>query len=64
MKNTYRVEMMTVKSYGAYMSGSNNYYVKTVEIEAETVAEAIEKAKKENADMVINENYVKKVEKN
>lgn len=62
MKNTYRVEMMTKEEYSAYMMGNMFCTVKTVEIEAETVEEAIAKAKAGYSNMFINKGYVKTVE--
>ena len=59
MKKAYRVERMTIANYDNYMSGSNNYHVELLNIEAENTKEAIELAKAEG--YVVNENYVKEV---
>ena len=58
---TYRIEMMTTNNYNKFMTGSNNYWVDKIDIEANTVEEAIEIVKKNNPEMVINTNYVKTV---
>ena len=58
---TYRIEMMTANHYHNFMMGGNNYWVDKVDVEANTAEEAIEIAKKNNPDMVINVNYVKTV---
>ena len=60
--NTYRIEMMTNADYDNYMTGGFNYWVHKVDIEANTKEEAVEIAKNNYCDMVINENYVKTVE--
>lgn len=57
---TYRVERMTVANYNRMMSGSNNYSVETLTIEANSKEEAVKKAKARN--YMVNENYVKSVE--
>lgn len=59
MKNTYIVERMTIANLCNYMSGSNNYSVETLYIEAESVEEAIEKASADGYE--VNKNYVKTV---
>jgi hypothetical protein len=58
---TYRIEMMTAKHYHEFMMGGNNYWVDRIDIEANTPEEAIEIAKKNNPEMVINTDYVKTV---
>ena len=58
---TYRIEMMTAKHYHEFMMGGNNYWVDRIDIEANTAEEAIEIAKKNNPEMVINTDYVKTV---
>ena len=58
---TYRIEMMTTNNYNKFMTGSNNYWVDKIDIEANTAEEAIEIVKKNNPEMVINTNYVKTV---
>ena len=58
---TYRIEMMTTNNYHKFMTGGNNYWVDKVDVEANTAEEAIEIAKKNNPEMVINTNYVKTV---
>jgi hypothetical protein len=58
---TYRIEMMTTNHYHNFMMGGNNYWVDKVDIEANTAEEAIEIAKKNNPEMIINTNYVKTV---
>lgn len=57
---TYRVERMTNKNYGAYMMGSNNYKVETIEVIAYDVDDAIRQAQTDG--YVVNKNYVKTVE--
>jgi len=59
---TYTIEMMTTNNYINYMAGSNNYCTETINVEANTVEEAILFAKNNNPAMIINENYVKTVE--
>ena len=63
---TYRIEMMTSESYHNYMCGSNNYFIKTIEVEADSKEEAIAivkaKNKENNDDYVINDKYVITVE--
>ena len=58
---TYRIEMMTTNNYNKFMTGSNNYWVDKIDIEANTAEEAVEIAKKNNPEMIINTNYVKTV---
>ena len=62
MKNTYRLEMMIKEEYDKMMRGEIWYHVDNAIIEAETIAEAIEKAHRMNPDMVINEGFVKTLE--
>ena len=58
---TYRIEMMSANNYNKFMTGSNNYWVDKIDIEANTAEEAVEIAKKNNPEMVINTDYVKTV---
>lgn len=58
---TYRVEMMTESDYHAYMTGSYNYWVRKIDIEANTAEEAVEIAKNNHPEMVINAEYVRTV---
>jgi predicted RNase H-like nuclease (RuvC/YqgF family) len=57
----YRIEMMTRSSYHNMMTGSNNYSVRKVDIEADTPNKAIEIAKANAPGMIINEEYIKTV---
>ena len=58
---TYRVEMMTRGDYHEMMTGGYNYWVRKVDIEANTAEEAVEIAKSNNPEMVINTDYVRTV---
>lgn len=58
---TYRIEMMTRSDYHEYMTGGYNYWVRKVDIEANTAEEAVEIAKRNNPNMVIHEDYVRTV---
>jgi hypothetical protein len=58
---TYRIEMMTRYDYNEYMTGGYNYRVDKVDIEANTAEEAVEIAKNDNPEMVINTGYVRTV---
>jgi hypothetical protein len=58
---TYRIEMMTTNDYHEFMMGGNNYWVNRIDVEANTTEEAIEIAKKNNPEMIINTTYVKTV---
>ena len=58
---TYRVEMMTRSDYNKFMMGDYNYWVRKVDIEADTISEAVEIAKYNNPEMVINADYVRTV---
>ena len=51
---TYRVEMMTRGDYHEYMIGGHNYRIRKVDIEANTAEEAVEIAKKNNPEMIVN----------
>lgn len=62
MKKTYKIEMMDNASYFAYLAGCANYYVKTIEIEANSKEEAIANAKVMFAGYVINDKKVYDVE--
>jgi thiamine pyrophosphate-dependent acetolactate synthase large subunit-like protein len=57
----YRVEMMTRGDYHEYMTGSYNYWIRKVDIEASTAEEAAEIAKNNHPEMVINTDYVRTV---
>lgn len=57
----YRVEMMTRSDYNKFMMGDYNYWVRKVDIEADTINEAVEIAKYNNPEMVINADYVRTV---
>ena len=54
----YRVEAMTKESYHEYMCGGNNYGVRNLDIEAISKEDAINRAKQENKNLIINEKYV------
>lgn len=56
----YTVERMTEEAYNNYMMGMNDYFVEVIEVEAESVEEAIEKASL--AGYVINAKSVKTIE--
>lgn len=58
----FRTEMMDETNYGKYMSGNFSYAVDYYDVEAETKAEAIAIAKKDNPSYHIN-TYVIEVEK-
>lgn len=58
---TYRVEMMTKGDYHEYMTGGYNCWVRKVDIEANTAEEAVEIAKNNSPEMVINTDYVRTV---
>ena len=58
---TYRIEMMTKGDYHDYMTGGNSFRVCKVDIEADTVEQAIAITKQENPEMMINVNYVRTV---
>lgn len=58
----YKIQMMTNDDYFSYMTGSNNYHIRYVTIEAENAKEAIAIAHKDFLGMIINERYVKTVE--
>lgn len=58
----FRTEMMDWANYNKYMSGSYSYAVDYYDVEAETKAEAIAIAKKDNPSYHIN-TYVIEVEK-
>ena len=52
----YRVQMMTADSYHAYMTGSWNYCINEEDIEAETAKDAVQIAKAQNPELIVNEN--------
>jgi hypothetical protein len=58
---TYRIEMMAKGDYHEYMVGGYNYRVHRVDIEANTAEEAVEVAKSNNPEMVINTDYIRTV---
>ena len=58
---TYRIEMMTRGDFHEYMTGGYNYWIRKVDIEANTAEEAVEIAKNNNPEMVINTDYVRTV---
>lgn len=62
MKKTYKIEMMDNANYSAYLAGDATYYVKTIEIEANSKEEAIANAKVMFAGYVINDKKVYDVE--
>jgi hypothetical protein len=62
MENTYRIEMMSNTDFMNYMSGSNNYSVKTVDIKATSSVNALKIAMNEYPTMRINKDYIKTVE--
>lgn len=59
MKQLYRVERATVENYHSMMSGSMNYSIEKLNIEAETPEEAAKMAEAEG--YVVNKEYVKTV---
>lgn len=54
---TYRVQRMTNRDFNNYMSGSWNYSIENLNIEAETAEEAVRLAKKDG--YTVNEKSVK-----
>jgi septal ring factor EnvC (AmiA/AmiB activator) len=56
----YTVERMTEEAYNNYMMGMNDYFVEVIEVEAESVEEAIEKAS--ITGYVVNTKSVKTIE--
>jgi hypothetical protein len=56
----YTVERMTKEAYNNYMMGMNDYFVEVIEVEAESVEEAIEKAS--ITGYVVNTKSIKTVE--
>ena len=50
----FRIQMMTKKDYCNFLGGSNNYYIETVWIDAETAEEAYEIATKNYPIMAID----------
>ena len=57
MKQIYRVERATEANYHSMMSGSMNYSIEKLDIEAETPEEAVRLAQKDG--YVVNKEYVK-----
>ena len=57
MKQIYRVERATEANYHSMMSGSMNYSIEKLDIEAETPEEAVKLAQKNG--YVVNKEYVK-----
>ena len=62
-KKIFRTEMMNSSSYGTYMTGGYGYKVTYYDVEAETLAEAVAIAKKDNSDYFVNEYYAREVPK-
>ena len=62
-KKIFRTEMMDSGSYGTYMTGGYGYKVTYYDVEAETLAEAIAIAKRDNSDYFVNEGYAREVPK-
>ncbi len=58
---TYRIEMMTRGDFHEMMTGGYNYWVRKDDIEANSAEEAVEIAKRNNPDLVINVDYVRTV---
>jgi hypothetical protein len=61
MKELYRVEHMTRKSYDEYMSGGYNYTTNKEDVLAENAEEAVKIVKAMFKSHVINDGYVKTV---
>ena len=59
---TYVIEMMDNQSYAIYMGGGFNYDVEKVTVPANSAEEAIEKARCDHPEMIINTSYVRTVE--
>lgn len=59
---TYIIEMMDNQSYAIYMGGGYNYYVEKIEVPANSAEEAVEKARRDHPEMIINTSYVRTVE--
>ena len=55
--------MMDRASYGNYMTGGYNYKVTYYDVEAETLAEAVAIAKRDNSDYFVNEHFAREVPK-
>lgn len=62
MSNIYRIEMMTKASYHEFMTGGYNYAVDYVNVEAETAELALDFAKRNYGEYIINEAYIPTVE--
>ena len=56
MKKTYRVQRMTEQNYNEFMNGGYDYTVEKIEVEAESIEEAIAKASAEGYR--VNENSI------
>ena len=54
----YRIEMMTKSDYHEYMMGGYSYWGCKIDIEANTADDAVEIAKSNNPEMIINTDYV------
>ena len=62
-KKIFRTEMMDSVSYGTYMTGGYGYKVTYYDVEAETLAEAVAIAKRDNSDYYVNQYYAREVDK-
>lgn len=62
-KKVFRTEMMDAGSYDTYMSGGYSYKVTYYDVEAETLAEAVAIAKRDNSDYFVNKYYAREVDR-